>query len=108
MVDGIITSWDGMELVWEHLFHKLCVDLNDQSILLTEPPLNHTSDRYRMVPIMFKRFGVPAVFLRLPSVLWLIRFESGYGASKVVLVDQGCAMRHAILKKKNALLVTEI
>lgn len=75
-------------------------------MLLTEAPLNPTEARDRMVEVMFEKFGVPALYVNVQSVLSLYAtghttgcvMDSGYGVSHTVPVYEGYALPHAIMK----------
>ena len=39
--NGIVTSWEDMELIWHHMYYnELRVAPNDFPVLITEAPLN--------------------------------------------------------------------
>jgi actin len=67
--DGIITNWDDMELIWDHLFKGLRVDPSDSPVLLTEAPLNPGPNREKTMQIMFETFRTPSACLRLHALL---------------------------------------
>lgn len=59
-----------MQLVWDHTFHDLLgVDPRQCKVLLTDPPLNPTRNRERMLQTMFETYGerlpVPSVGISL-------------------------------------------
>lgn len=48
--NGIVQSWEDMGHVWDHTFYdKLRIDPSECRILLTDPPLNPSKNRGKMV-----------------------------------------------------------
>ncbi len=61
---GIVTDWENMENIWNHIFfNDLRIAPEDHPVLLTETPLNPKVNREKMTQIMFETFGVCAVCL---------------------------------------------
>lgn len=88
--NGIVAHWDDMTALWEYAFHtKLGVTPSDCRVLLTDPPLNPTANRTRMLEIMFERFGFSGAFIQIQAVLTL--YSQG-GWEKWVWCDvrKGC------------------
>lgn len=55
MKHGIVTDWDDMEKIWNQMFWaELRVSPQGETVLLTDPTLNPTTNRERMVQIMFE------------------------------------------------------
>ena len=49
---GIVTNWDDMETIWEHIFYnELGKPPEEHPILLTEPPLNPKGNREMMTKV---------------------------------------------------------
>jgi len=49
---GIVTNWDDMETIWEHIFYnELRKPPEEHPILLTEPPLNPKGNREMMTKV---------------------------------------------------------
>mmetsp|Transcript_35840 Transcript_35840/g.37224 ORF Transcript_35840/g.37224 Transcript_35840/m.37224 type:complete len:378 (-) Transcript_35840:71-1204(-) len=104
---GIVTNWDDMEKIWEHTFrNELRVEPEEHNVMLTEAPLNPTSNREKMAQIMFNTFRVPGLYIAIQAVLSLYsagRFtgcvcDSGDGVSHLVPIYDGYSLPHSILR----------
>ena len=104
---GIITDWDNMTKVWEHtMINELRVNPKDQSVLLTEAPLNPKKNREQMITIMFETFQVPKTYIAIQAVMSLysngrttgIVVDSGDGITHTVPIYEGYSIPHAIDK----------
>lgn len=72
MENGIVRNWDDMLHVWDYTFNeRLNIDPKDSKILLTEPPLNPTKNREKMVEYMFERYGFDSVYVAIQAVMTL-------------------------------------
>ncbi|XP_036438403.1 uncharacterized protein LOC118816023 [Colossoma macropomum] len=104
MKNGIISNWDQMETIWQHVFQQLRVDAEDHPVLLTEGVMNPLVNRQRMVQLMFESFNIPLTFIALQPVLALyaagrttgVVFDSGDGVSHSVPVFDGYSLPHAV------------
>ncbi|KAJ5071260.1 actin-10-related [Anaeramoeba ignava] len=105
--NGIITNWDDMEKIWNHIFYnELRVAPEEHPVLLTENPLNPKINREKIIQIMFETFSVPYFYLANQSVLSLyqsaktsgIVIEIGHSASYVVPVYENFALNHFVTK----------
>eukprot|EP00246_Nothoceros_aenigmaticus_P008137 TRINITY_DN22639_c0_g1_i1.p1 TRINITY_DN22639_c0_g1~~TRINITY_DN22639_c0_g1_i1.p1 ORF type:complete len:384 (-),score=62.39 TRINITY_DN22639_c0_g1_i1:242-1393(-) len=106
---GIVHNWDDMNYVWDHTFYEvLQIDPTECKILLTDPPLNPTKNRERMVQTMFEKYSFSAVFVQIQAVLTLyaqglltgLVVDSGDGVTHVVPVIDGFSFPH-LTKRMN-------
>jgi len=107
--NGIVKNWEDMHHVWAHTFNDvLKVDPSECRILLTDPPLNPTKNRERMVQTMFETWGFQGAFIQVQAVLTLyaqglltgLVVDSGDGVTHVVPVVDGFAFPH-VTKRLN-------
>ena len=52
---GVVQNWEDMQLVWEAAFRQLGVETRGARVLLTDPPLNPTANRERMLQARRRR-----------------------------------------------------
>jgi len=88
--EGIITSWDDMEAVWEHTWETLQCNTEECKIMMTEAPLNPQKNRQKMVGTMFDKYGFQGVFVQIQAVLTLY----AQGLLTGVVVDSGDGVSH--------------
>jgi len=102
--NGIVTSWEDMELIWHHLyFNELRIAPHDFPVLITEAPLNPHKNREMMVEIFFETFEVPAMYVAIQAVLSLysngrttgVVLDSGDGVTHMVPIYEGYSLKHA-------------
>lgn len=102
---GIVTDWDDMEKIWQHVYTEELKTLSEEHpVLLTEPPLNPRSNRDTAAQILFETFNVPALFTSIQAVLSLyasgrttgIVLDAGDGVSHAVPVYEGFAINNSI------------
>ena len=90
---GIINNWEDMEKIWKHTFSdELRVRPENQSILLTEPPLNPNKNREKTTEIMFENFNVPGLYVAIQAILSI--YASGRGVG--VIMDSGDGVTHIV------------
>lgn len=103
MEHGIVKNWDDMKLLWDYTFNdKLKVDTRGRKILLTEPPMNPTKNREKMVEVMFEDYGFGGVYVAIQAVLTLyaqglqtgVVVDSGDGVTHIVPVYDGFSLPH--------------
>ncbi|KAJ2253667.1 centractin- actin- protein of the dynactin complex [Coemansia sp. RSA 455] len=102
---GVITDWNDMELIWSSIYHDELKTLSEEHpVLLTEAPLNPTSNSEQAAQVFFETFNVPAFYTSIQAVLSLyasgrttgLVLDSGDGVSHVVPVYEGYALTNAI------------
>lgn len=57
MENGVVRNWDDMCHVWDYTFgpKKMDIDPTNTKILLTEPPMNPTKNREKMIEVCTKK-----------------------------------------------------
>ncbi|BFZ63934.1 Centractin [Saitoella coloradoensis] len=102
---GVVTDWDDMERIWQHLYsEELKVLPEEHPVLLTEAPLNPRQNRTMMAQILFESFNVPALYTSIQAVLALyasgrttgLVLDSGDGVTHSVPVYEGFALTSGI------------
>lgn len=104
MDNGIVRNWDDMGHVWDHTFgpERLDIDPSDCKLLLTEPPLNPSTNREHMLQVMFEQYGFNSVYIAIQAVLTLyaqglltgVVVDSGDGVTHICPVYEGFALNH--------------
>eukprot|EP01084_Bolivina_argentea_P274662 468210_1 len=103
--NGIIKDFDSMKCIWNYMFnHQLRVDSEQNSVLLTEAPLNPRANREKITEIMFDTFNVKSLYIAVGEVLALyasgrttgIVLSSGDKTTNVVPIYEGHYMHHAV------------
>ncbi|XP_034869653.1 actin-like [Mirounga leonina] len=102
-----ITNWDNMEKIWHHSFYQaLRIAPEQHPLMVTEPPLNTTSNKEKMSQILFETFNVPALYLANQGVLSLYAsgqtsgttIESGEGMTSFVPIIDGCPLHQSTIQ----------
>lgn len=80
MENGVVRNWEDMCHVWDYTFgpNKMNLDPTDTKILLTEPPMNPTKNREKMIEVMFEKYGFSGVYVAIQAVLTLYAQVSWY------------------------------
>uniref|UniRef100_A0A915AQ35 Actin-related protein 2 n=1 Tax=Parascaris univalens TaxID=6257 RepID=A0A915AQ35_PARUN len=104
MENGIVRNWDDMGHVWDYTFgpEKLDIDPKECKLLLTEPPLNPSSNRERLFQVMFEQYGFNSLYIAVQAVLTLyaqglltgVVVDSGDGVTHICPVYEGFALNH--------------
>lgn len=103
MENGIVRNWDDMKHVWNYTFHeKLKIDTKNTKVLLTEPPMNPTKNREKMVEVMFEEYQCAGVYIAIQAVLTLyaqglqtgVVIDSGDGVTHICPVYEGFSLPH--------------
>lgn len=98
MENGIVRNWDDMKHLWDYTFgpEKLNIDSRNCKILLTEPPMNPTKNREKIIEVRllperrqgrgFVRSGSRVPLSRPPQVMFeTYQFAGVYIAIQAVL-----------------------
>jgi len=104
MDNGIVRNWDDMMHVWDYTFgpSKMNIDPKTTKVLLTEPPLNPSKNREKMVEVMFEKYQFEGAFIAIQAVLTLyaqglltgVVIDSGDGVTHICPVYEGFALPH--------------
>ena len=64
MENGIVRSWEDMIHLYDYTFgpQKLKLDTKNSKLLLTEPPMNPTKNREKMIEVSAVHFSFPYRF----------------------------------------------
>ncbi|GLJ30075.1 hypothetical protein SUGI_0594720 [Cryptomeria japonica] len=102
--NGIIQNWEGMSCVWDHMLYEILkVEPSECKILLSDPPLNPTSNRQKMAETMFEKYNFAGLFIQISAILTLyaqglltgLVVDSGDGVTNIVPVIDGYSFPHA-------------
>jgi centractin len=90
---GIVTNWDDMERIWQHVYtDELKILSEEHPVLLTEAPLNPRANRDQTAQIFFETFNVPALYLSIQAVLALY----ASGKTTGLVLDSGDGVTHSV------------
>ncbi|XP_012277551.1 actin-related protein 2 isoform X1 [Orussus abietinus] len=92
MQNGIVRNWQDMCHVWDYTFGKEKMNINPREckILLTEPPMNPTKNREKMIQVMFEKYGFAGTYIAVQAALTLY----AQGLISGVVVDSGDGVTH--------------
>jgi actin-related protein 2 len=67
MENGMVRNWEDMLHVWDYTFgpEKLNINPSECKILLTEPPMNPTRNREKMIEVMFEKYGFDSAYIAI-------------------------------------------
>ena len=103
MKNGIVRSWDDMKHIWDHtFFDQMKINPKECKVLLTEPPMNPTKNREKMVEVMFETYQFEGVYVAIQAVLTLyaqglltgVVVDSGDGVTHICPVYDGFSLPH--------------
>ncbi|XP_021360409.1 actin-related protein 2 isoform X1 [Mizuhopecten yessoensis] len=104
MENGMVRNWEDMEHLYNYTFgpEKLDLDARNSKILLTEPPMNPTKNREKMIEYMFEKYEFAGVYIAIQAVLTLyaqglltgVVVDSGDGVTHICPVYEGFALPH--------------
>ncbi|XP_063003353.1 actin-like protein 9 [Elgaria multicarinata webbii] len=101
---GIIIDWEAAEVLWRHLFyHDLKVAPEDHALLMSDPPLCPTTNREKLVEVVFESLNSPGMYVAYQSVLSVyahgkisgLVVDTGYATTHTVPVHEGYNLPHA-------------
>lgn len=102
--NGIIQDWEGMGHVWDHMLYELLkAEPSECKILLSDPPLNPTRNRQKLVQTMFETYNFSGLSIQINAILTLyaqglltgLVVDSGDGVTNIVPVIDGYSFPHA-------------
>ncbi len=104
MENGMVRNWEDMCHIWDYTFgpSKLNLVPDECKILLTEPPMNPTRNREKMIEVMFEKYGFHSTYIAIQAVLTLyaqglltgVVVDSGDGVTHICPVYEGFALPH--------------
>eukprot|EP00835_Amoeboradix_gromovi_P007019 NODE_995_length_2427_cov_0.091065.p1 type:complete len:335 gc:universal NODE_995_length_2427_cov_0.091065:2164-1160(-) len=102
MENGQVRNWDDMHLVWNYTWSKLKCNPKETYVMLTEPPLNPTKNRERMVETMMEQYQFNGCYIAIQAVLTLyaqglltgVVVDAGDGVTHIVPVYDGYSLNH--------------
>nr|XP_039259140.1 actin-related protein 2 isoform X1 [Styela clava] len=104
MENGIVRNWEDMIHLWDYTFgpEKLDIDPSNCKVLLTEPPMNPSKNREKILEVMFEKYQFQGVYIAIQAVLTLyaqglltgIVVDSGDGVTHICPVYEGFALPH--------------
>ncbi|XP_035703872.1 actin-related protein 2 isoform X1 [Folsomia candida] len=104
MENGIVRNWEDMLHLWDYTFgpEKMNIDPTECKIMLTEPPMNPTKNREKMIEVMFERYQFAGAYIAIQAVLTLyaqglltgVVVDSGDGVTHICPVYDGFALSH--------------
>ena len=102
MENGQVRNWDDMHLVWNYTWDKLKCTPKETYVMLTEPPLNPTKNRERMVETMMEQYQFNGCYIAIQAVLTLyaqglltgVVVDAGDGVTHIVPVYDGYSLNH--------------
>lgn len=104
MENGIVRNWDDMVSLYDYTFgsSKLNIKPSNCKLLLTEPPMNPTKNREKMIEVMFETYKFHGLYIAIQAVLTLyaqglqtgVVIDSGDGVTHICPVYDGFALPH--------------
>ncbi|XP_070346337.1 actin-like protein 9 [Equus asinus] len=102
--NGILVDWNAAELIWRHVLeHDLRVATQDHPLLFSDPPFSPSTNREKLVEVVFESLRSPAMYVASQSVLSVyahgqvsgLVVDTGHGVTYTVPVFQGYNLPHA-------------
>eukprot|EP00667_Euglena_gracilis_P027888 EG_transcript_34990 len=106
LVNGVVTDWEAMELLWDQCFKELNAQPFEQPLLVTHAPGAPRPQRERLAQVLFERFNVPALCVAAQPALALyaagatsgLLLDIGESCCSAVPVVEGLCQRSAALR----------
>ncbi|XP_029459879.1 actin-like protein 7B [Rhinatrema bivittatum] len=95
---GIVVDWDCVQDIWNYIFYKEMKILPEEhAVLVSDSPLNPTTNREMYAEMMFETFHAPAMHIANQSILSMYSYgkisglvvESGHGVTYVEPIHEG-------------------
>lgn len=73
MENGMVRNWEDMLHIWDYTFgpEKLNLNPSECKILLTEPPMNPTRNREKMIEVMFEKYGFDSAYIAIQVKIFM-------------------------------------
>ncbi|KAH7713089.1 Actin/actin-like protein [Aphelenchoides avenae] len=104
MESGVVRNWADMCHLWDYTFgpERLDIEPTDSKLMLTEPPMNPSSNRDRLLQVMFETYGFSSLYIASQALLVLyaqglltgVAVEIGDGMTHICPVYEGFAFTH--------------
>ena len=104
---GVVKNWNDIETIFSHMYHdELKVKSEEHKVLLTEPIMNPSENKEKLVELMFENFNVPALQVCCQGLLSLVAsgrttgvvLDSGDGVTQVTPIYEGRIQSKAIAR----------
>ncbi|BFZ00049.1 hypothetical protein BsWGS_03088 [Bradybaena similaris] len=104
---GVVTDWDSMEVLLEHLFQStLSIKSQERPVLVTDTPKNPPENKEKMAEVLFEKFQVPGFFSACQAVLCLysagrttgLVLDIGSGVTTAVPVYEGYSLPESVVR----------
>ncbi|CAK9828765.1 Actin-related protein 6 [Anthophora retusa] len=96
---GYLVNWDVQKTVWDYVFSKECcpVNLNQLSIIVTEPLFNFSTIQEAMTEIFFEEYECQSLLRINASTLSCYQYKTENPNAKCcIVVDSGYSFTHVV------------
>ncbi|CAK9815391.1 Actin-related protein 6 [Anthophora plagiata] len=96
---GYLVNWDVQKTVWDYVFSKECcpVNLNQLSIVVTEPLFNFSTIQEAMTEIFFEEYECQSLLRINASTLSCYQYKTENPNAKCcIVVDSGYSFTHVV------------
>jgi actin-related protein 2 len=104
MENGMVKNWDEMQNIWDYTFGETKLNINPKNckIILTEPPMNPSRNREKLIQVMFEKYNFAGIHVAIQAVLTLhaqglvtgIVLDAGDGVTHICPVYEGFSLPH--------------